>query len=78
VLEPEVALLDEVEQLHARRHGVAARHAHNETEVGADEAVLGCGRLGHLLAEFATALTRIDTDGRVAAPLDDLGEFALL
>ncbi len=43
VLEAEVALLDEVEQLHARGQGVAAGDAHDEAQVGPDEAVLGRG-----------------------------------
>ena len=43
VLEAEVALLDEVEQLHAGGQGVAAGDAHDEAEVGPDEPVLGPG-----------------------------------
>ena len=43
VLEAEVALLDEVEELHAGGQGVAAGDAHDEAEVGPDEPVLGLG-----------------------------------
>ena len=43
VLEAEVALLDEVEQVHALGQGVAAGDADHEAEVGADEPVLGLG-----------------------------------
>jgi hypothetical protein len=43
VLEAQVALLDEVEEIHALGQGVAAGDAHHEAQVGADEAVLGFG-----------------------------------
>ena len=43
VLEAEVALLDEVQELHAGGQGVAAGDADDEAEVGPDEPVLGGG-----------------------------------
>src|SRR3954469_2295196 len=58
VLEAEVALLDEVEQLHAGGHRVAARHAHDQAEIGADEPVLGRGRLPYRLAQVTGPLAR--------------------
>ncbi len=48
VLEAEVALLDEVEQVHALGEGVAASDADHESEVGADEPILGVGGGAHL------------------------------
>src|SRR5690606_8430675 len=78
VLEPEVALLDEVEQLHRRRQGVAAGDAHDEAEVGPDEAVLGSRRGLDRLAELAAALARVDASLGLTPTLDDLRELALL
>ena len=43
VLETEVALLDEVAEVHALGEGVAAGDADDQPQVGADEAVLGPG-----------------------------------
>ena len=43
VLEAEVALLDQVEELHARGQRVAAGDADDEAQVGPDEPVLGGG-----------------------------------
>src|SRR4029077_15246841 len=51
VLEAEVALLDQVEQLHARRHRVAPGHTYDQTEIGSDETILGCCSLPHRFTE---------------------------
>ena len=50
VLEAEVALLDEVEQVHALRQGIPTGDADDEAQVGPDEAILrfGGGRHGGL------------------------------
>ena len=79
VLEAEVALLDQVEQLHARGQRVAAGDADDEAEVGPDEAVLGRGGL----ASDGAAARRCRSPASMAARgrharLDDLGELALL
>src|SRR5205085_3402852 len=60
VLEPQVALLDEIEQLHAGRHRVAAGDAHDQAEVGADEPVLGRCRLAYRLAQVTGSFTRVE------------------
>src|SRR4051812_30094360 len=56
VLEAEVPFLDEVEQLHAGGQGVAARDAHHEAQVGADEAVFGDGGIGDGTIDVAAGL----------------------
>ena len=78
MLEAEVALLDEVEQVHALGQGVAAGDADDETEVGADEAVLGLGGGGHGLLEGDAALAVGELLGGLAACLDDARELPLV
>ncbi len=78
VLEAEVALLDEVEELHARGEGVAAGHAHDQAEVGPDEAVLGGVGGPDGLADLSALLAGLETLAGLDAGLDDLGELALL
>src|SRR5262245_4785913 len=78
VLEAEVALLDEVQQLHRGREGVAPGDAHDEAEVGPDEAVLGGCGVGHGLAEVAPALARVEALAGLAPTLDRLRQLALL
>ena len=70
VLEAEVALLDEVEQLHARGQGVAAGDADDEAEVGPDEAVLGGVRHPHDLVEFGVVVAVGDPLGGGASGFD--------
>ena len=77
MLEAEVALLDEVEQLHAGGQGVAAGDAHDEAEVGPDEPVLGCGGLADGLVELTALLAIIFASTGFEALLDDLAELAL-
>ena len=56
VLEAEVALLDEVEEIHAGGKGVAAGDAHDEAEVRPDEPVLGGVRHPHDLVELGVVV----------------------
>jgi hypothetical protein len=62
VLEAEVALLDEVEEVHALGRGVLAGDADHEAEVGPDEPVLGVGRCPDGTLQLAPALTGIQPD----------------
>ena len=78
VLEAEVALLDEVEQLHAGRQRVAAGDAHDEAEVGPDEAVLGRGALAGEAAVLGGVVAGVDGGAGLHARFDRLGELALL
>ena len=78
VLEAEVALLDEVEQVHAPGQGVAAGDAHHEAQVGPDEPVLGRGGSGHVTAQLGAALAGIEPGTGRHALLDDLRELSLL
>jgi hypothetical protein len=78
VLEAEVAFLDQVEQIHSLREGVAACNGHDETQVGADEAILGLGRCGHLGLQVGAALAVGEQFSRFAALLDDARELALV
>jgi hypothetical protein len=78
VLEPEVALLDEVEQVHALGQGVAAGDGDHEAQVGADEAVLGLRGRAHVGAQLRAALAGLDGLGGVAPALDGLGQVALV
>ena len=77
VLEAEVALLDEVEQLHARGKGVAPGHADDQAEVGPDEPVLGVGGGADRPLQLAAALTGVERRLGIAALLDDLGQLTL-
>src|SRR5690606_31031484 len=78
VLEAEVALLDEVEQLHGGGQRVPASDAHHQAEVGPDEAILGRGGRSDRLAELAPALARVEARLGVAPTLDRLRQLALL
>ena len=44
VLEAEVALLHQIEEIHAGGEGIAAGDAHDEPEIRPDETILCCGR----------------------------------
>ena len=78
VLEAEVALLDEVEQVHALGQGVAAGDGHDQAQVGADEAVLGVGGGRHLGLEVGAALAVGEPLGGLAAGFDDARQLALV
>ena len=83
VLEAEVALLDQIEQLHARGQGIATGDAHDEAEVGPDESVLGVGCVAGGPLQLAALgrgqlLTRLEPVGGLSALFDGLRELALL
>gem|GEM_PF-6647649 len=77
MLETEVALLDQVEEFHARGQGIAASNADHEAKVGSDEPVLGhCGG-ADLAINLAAALAAFFDLAGSDALFDDLGELAL-
>jgi hypothetical protein len=84
VLQADVALLDEVEELHARGEGVAAGHADHEAEVGPDEPVLrlGGGLVGPAQLPDLGGIEGIALLGETGtsrhALLYDLGQLPLL
>src|SRR5690606_2183695 len=78
VLEAQVALLDQVEELHARGEGVATGDADHQAQVGPDEAVLRGGGVAHRLLQLAAGLTGFEAGASLHALLDDLRELALL
>src|SRR4029453_11581935 len=65
VLEAEVALLDQVEQLHRRGEGIASGDAHHEPQIRPNEAVLRGGSGGDGLAQLTATLTRVEGRPRV-------------
>jgi len=77
MLETEVAFLDQIEQLHTGRHGVAPGHRHHEAKVGADEPVLGDRGVGDRTVEFGAGLAGLFTETGLVALLDDLGQLTL-
>ena len=78
VLEAEVALLDQVQEVHAGRQGVPAGDADDEAEVGPDEPVLGVrgGRDG--LAQLRALLAGLEPALGLAAGFDHAGQLLLL
>ena len=78
VLEAEVALLDEVEQVHSLGERVAAGDAHHEAEVRADEPILRSGCRGDLRLEGGAALAVVELLLSFPPCLDDTGELALV
>ena len=78
VFQTKVALLDQVQKLHAGGQWVAAGHAHHQAQVGPDEAVLGPvgGPDGTL--DFATGLPGLLASSGVSPSFDDLGQFPFL
>ena len=78
VLEPEVALLDEVQELHGGGEGVAAGHRHHEAEVGPNEAVLGGRALAVEAPVLGGVVAGFDGGAGLHARFDGLGELALL
>src|SRR6187549_2817586 len=70
VLEAQVALLHEVQELHGRGEGVAPSDADDQSQVGADEAVLGLGGVAHGAAEDDGSLAGVDADLGIAAGFD--------
>ena len=77
VLEAEVALLDEIEQLHARGQGVAAGHTHHEPQIGADETVLGGVGVADGAVDVAALLAGLLAGPGLESLLDHLGELTL-
>src|SRR3546814_2435355 len=77
-LEAEVALLNEVEELHGRGKGVAAGDRDDEAKVGADEAVLGLCALAGEAAVLGCVLTGLDGRASLGARLHQLRALALL
>ena len=71
MLEPEVALLDQVEQIHPLGQRIAPGDGHDETQVGADEAVLGVGSCGDGVLQRHAALAVGQLLGGLTAGLDD-------
>ena len=78
MLEAEVALLDEVQELHGRGEGVAAGDRDDEAEVGPDEPVLGLGALAGEAAVLGGVLAGLDGGAGLHAGFHGLGELALL
>ena len=78
MLEAEVALLDEVEELHRRRQRVAAGDGDDEPEVGPDEPVLGLGALAGEATVLRGVLSRLDGVAGRHAGFHRLRELALL
>ena len=72
VLETEVAFLDEIEQLHAGRQGVAAGDAHDESQVGPDEPVLGRFGVADCSVEITTFFAGLLASSGLEALLDNL------
>ena len=77
VLEAEVALLDEVEQVHALGERVAAGDGDHEAQVGADEAILGVGGGSDGGLQRGALLAVGEAFGGIAAGFDDARELAL-
>ena len=65
---PEVALLDEVAEVHALGEGVAAGDADHQPEVGADEAVLGPGAGADGTPQLGAALAVASRRSAAARP----------
>ncbi len=78
VLETEVALLDEVEEVHSLGERVTAGDRHDEAQVGTDEAVLGLLGLLDLALQRDGALAVVEFCLGLAALLDLTGEFTLV
>ena len=77
MLKAEVAFLDEVEQFHARRQGVAAGDAHDESQVGPDEPVLGRFGVADCSVEITTFFAGLLASSGLEALLDNLAQLAL-
>ena len=71
VLETQVALLDQVEQVHALGQGIAPGNGDDETQVGANETILGVGSSGDSVLQRHAALAVGQLLGSLAAGLDD-------
>ncbi len=78
VLEAEVAFLDEVEEVHALGEGVPAGDGDDESEVGADEPVLGVRGVAHGHLQCGGLLAGGQLFGGLTACLDDAGQLALV
>ncbi len=71
VLETQVALLDEVAEVHALGEGIAAGDRDHEPQVGADETILGLGATGHRSPQVRAALAVGEALGGRVAVFDD-------
>ena len=78
VLKAQVALLNQVEQFHARRQWVTACDADYEAQVGSDEPVLCNGGFADRTIKIAARLALFFLCACFSTALDDLGELALL
>ena len=78
VLEAQVALLDEVEEIHALREGVATGDRDHEAKVRADEPILGLGGFAHLALQRHAALAGVELLLCFAACFDDARQLALV
>ena len=70
MLEAQIALLDEVEEVHALGERVTTGNGDHEAEVGPDETVFGLGGLADRALQLDTLLASLDASGGVAACLD--------
>ena len=78
MLKAQVALLNQVEQFHARRQWVTACDADYEAQVGSDEPVLCNGGFADRTIKIAARLALFFLCACFSTALDDLGELALL
>ena len=78
MLEAEVALLDEVQELHRRGKGVPPGDGHDEAEVRSDEAILGRGTLASEALLLGGVVSGFDGGSGLHARFNGLGELALL
>ena len=78
MLQAEVALLDQIEQIHPLGQRIAPGNRHHETQVGADETVLGVGSCGDGALQRHAALAVGQLLGGLAAGLDDARQLSLV
>ena len=78
VLQTQVALLDQVAEVHALGEGITAGDADHQPEVGADEAVLGLGTGADGTPKIGAPLSGLEACGRGVAVLDHPGQLLLL
>ena len=78
MLQAEIALLYQVEQLHAGRKGIASGHADDQPQVGPYESVLGLLGFADRLVEAAPGLTRLFQLAGFHAAFYRLRQLALL
>src|SRR5262249_31562324 len=78
MLEAEVALLDEVEEIHPLGEGVAPCDGDHQAKVGPDEPVLGTVGSGDGSLEVGGGFASVDAGGCLAAGLDLARQLLLL